>query len=153
MNSKTILLLNGPNLNLLGRREPHIYGQTSLATIEQTITEQAHAHGLSIAAFQSNHEGDLIDRIHLAKEEGIAFILFNPGAYTHTSIALRDALSAVKIPFIEIHLSNINARDAFRHRSYFSDIAEGVIAGLGAIGYELALLYAARSLLNPTNEV
>lgn len=134
-----LLLLNGPNLNLLGSREPAIYGAATLADIEQSLVSQATALGHQLACFQSNHEGALVDRVHAAKAEGTAFIIANLGAYTHTSIALRDALLGVAIPFVEVHLSNVHARDAFRHHSYFSDIAAGVIVGLGPIGYQLAL--------------
>lgn len=134
-----ILLLNGPNLNLLGTREPEKYGSASLSEIEQKITTQAEQNHHKVLCFQSNAEHELIGRIHAAKDENIDFILFNPAAFTHTSIAIRDALLGVEIPFIEIHLSNVHQREAFRHKSYFSDIAEGVIIGLGAKGYELAL--------------
>lgn len=141
-----ILLLNGPNLNLLGEREPAHYGHQTLAQIEAGLTEQATALGHRLEAFQSNHEGALIDRIQLAKRERMDFLLFNPAAYTHTSVALRDALAAVNLPFIEIHLSNINTREEFRQFSYFSDLAVGVIAGLGTQGYYTALLAADRYL-------
>lgn len=134
-----ILLLNGPNLNLLGRREPGIYGSASLSQIVANLQHRAQQAGHQLQHFQSNHEGALVDRIHLALDEGIEHILINPGALTHTSIALRDALLGVKIAFYEIHLSNIHAREAFRHTSYLSDIAQGVIVGLGPLGYELAL--------------
>ena len=135
----SILVLNGPNLNLLGTREPGVYGAVTLNGIIHTLTEQAVAAGHHLQALQSNAEYELIDRIHDASRQGIDYILFNPAAFTHTSVALRDALLAVNIPFIEIHLSNIHQREPFRHHSYFSDIAEGVICGLGATGYELAL--------------
>ncbi|PID48729.1 MAG: type II 3-dehydroquinate dehydratase [Proteobacteria bacterium] len=138
------LLLNGPNLNLLGKREPAHYGNDTLATIEQRLQQQANDQQHHLHCFQSNHEGQLIERIHQASDEGIAFILFNPGAFTHTSIALRDALLGVNIPFIEIHLSNVHQREPFRQQSYFSDIAAGLIVGLGALGYELALQAAIR---------
>ena len=141
-----ILVLNGPNLNLLGTREPDIYGSDRLETINQQLQEQANAVGHSISSFQSNAEHELVDRVHLAREEGIAYILFNPAAFTHTSIALRDALLGVNIPFIEIHLSNVHQREDFRQHSYFSDIAVGVICGLGAQGYELALTAATQQL-------
>ncbi|HEY5720175.1 MAG TPA: type II 3-dehydroquinate dehydratase [Gammaproteobacteria bacterium] len=139
-----ILLLNGPNLNLLGTREPERYGHQSLASICQRLQEQASAGGHSLDCFQSNAEHELIERIHAARDDGTACILFNPGAFTHTSIALRDALLAVAVPFIEVHLSNVHAREPFRHHSYFSDIALGSIVGLGAHGYELALAAALR---------
>ncbi len=136
----SILVLNGPNLNLLGTREPETYGSTTLADIEHRLKDLASPHGLD--CFQSNGEGALIDRIHQAREEGVDFILINPAALTHTSVALRDALLGVEIPFIEVHLSNVHAREPFRHHSHLSDIAVGVIAGLGAQGYELALAAA-----------
>ncbi len=142
----TILVLNGPNLNLLGSREPEHYGTTGLAQINDRLTKSAQAAGHDLAAFQSNAEHALIERIHAAQQEAVAFIIFNPAAFTHTSVALRDALSAVRIPFIEVHLSNVHAREPFRHQSYFSDIAVGVIAGLGALGYELALQAAVSHL-------
>lgn len=134
-----ILVLHGPNLNLLGTREPQVYGHTTLADIHQAMEARAKAAGIQIESFQSNHEGELIDRVHSARAEGIEFILINPGGYTHTSVALRDALAGVAIPFIEVHLSNVHAREEFRRHSYFSDIAVGVICGLGAQGYLLAL--------------
>lgn len=137
-----ILLLNGPNLNLLGEREPSLYGQTSLAQVETRLRERAAALGHQLDALQSNHEGVLIDRIQAAGRDGTVFILFNPGGYTHTSVALRDALAAVRVPFIEVHISNIQAREAFRNVSRFSDLAVGTITGLGTQGYELALLAA-----------
>ena len=139
-----ILVLNGPNLNLLGSREPGLYGQDTLASIEQRLDALATDH--EVTCFQSNAEFELIDRIHQAGNDGVAFILINPAALTHTSIALRDALLGVEIPFIEVHLSNVFAREPFRHRSYLSDIAVGVISGLGAQGYELALAAALRRL-------
>jgi len=132
-----ILLINGPNLNLLGHREPGHYGQESLAEIEQRLKHQAADHEL--LCFQTNAEHEIVNRIHQAAKDAVDFILINPAAFTHTSVALRDALLAVAIPFIEIHLSNVYAREEFRHHSYLSDIAEGVISGLGTQGYELAL--------------
>lgn len=137
-----LLLINGPNLNLLGTREPGIYGQQTLADIERELAAEAQSLGHVLASFQSNHEGALVDRVQQARDEKVDFILINPGAYTHTSVALRDALLGVSIPFIEVHLSNVHAREAFRKHSYFSDIASGVIAGCGALGYRLALLAA-----------
>lgn len=137
-----ILVLNGPNLNLLGEREPEIYGRDTLTDIHTRLAAQAQAAGHQLESFQSNAEHALIDRLHAARKEGVRFVLINPGAFTHTSIALRDALSAVKIPFIEVHLSNIHAREPFRRHSYLSDIAIGIVAGLGAQGYELALAAA-----------
>lgn len=135
----TILVLHGPNLNLLGQREPEIYGHNTLDDINQTLTDQCIARGHHLLSLQSNAEYELIERIHDARREGVNFIIFNPGAFTHTSIALRDALLGVNIPFIEVHLSNVHAREPFRHHSYLSDVAVGVICGLGAQGYELAL--------------
>jgi len=139
----SVLVLNGPNLNLLGSREPGHYGRVTLTTIEERLQQLARELDLTLSFLQSNAEHQLIDVIHQAPSQGVDFILFNPAAYTHTSIALRDALSAVAIPFIEVHLSNIHAREPFRHHSYFSDLAAGVITGLGAKGYELALRAAA----------
>lgn len=141
-----VLLLNGPNLNLLGSREPGVYGVDTLESIEKRAAEVARELGHELVAFQSNAEHELIDRIHRAPADGVAFLVFNPGAFTHTSVALRDAITAVKLPFIEVHLSNVHAREPFRKHSYFSDIAVGVIAGLGAFGYELALRATARQL-------
>ena len=141
-----ILLVNGPNLNLLGTREPAIYGAETLADVEAMCRKASESLGLELAAFQSNHEGQIVDRIHAARVEGVRFVVINPGALTHTSVALRDALAGVAIPFIEVHLSNVHKREAFRHHSYLSDIAEGVIVGLGTIGYQLALQAAAAKL-------
>ncbi|HVL01026.1 MAG TPA: type II 3-dehydroquinate dehydratase [Dongiaceae bacterium] len=134
-----LLVLNGPNLNLLGKREPGHYGTQTLEQIHERLQQLAAIHGHQCECFQSNREYELIERIHAAADIGVQFIIFNPAAFTHTSIALRDALLAVKIPFIEVHLSNVHAREAFRHDSYFSDVAVGVISGLGPQGYELAL--------------
>ena len=144
----TLLVLHGPNLNLLGTREPTHYGRTSLDTINKQLDAIATAAGHQLETFQSNAEHDLINRIHAAGDEGIAFIIINPGAFTHTSVALRDALLAVQIPFIEVHLSNIYKREDFRSHSYFSDVAVGVISGLGDQSYELALQAALRLLTN-----
>lgn len=135
----TLLVLHGPNLNLLGSREPGHYGQNSLDTINRSLEETAAARGHRLVSFQSNAEHALIDRVHAAAAEGVAYIIINPAGYTHTSVALRDALLAVKIPFIEVHLSNVHAREPFRRHSYFSDVAAGVISGLGAQVYQLAL--------------
>jgi len=134
-----ILLLNGPNLNLLGSREPAIYGSATLSGIENQLKDAARTRGHELIAFQSNAEHELIDRVQGAKDSGVAFVIINPGAYSHTSIALRDAFLGVALPFIEVHLTNIHAREEFRHHSYLSDIAVGSIVGLGAQGYELAL--------------
>jgi 3-dehydroquinate dehydratase II len=141
-----LLLLNGPNLNLLGTREPGLYGAVTLEQIGARLSQLAAEAGHHLSAFQSNSEAELIQQIHEAPASHVAFIVFNPAAFTHSSIALRDALLAVKIPFIEVHLSNVYSREAFRHRSYFSDIAVGTITGLGAVGYELALRAAAHQL-------
>ena len=137
-----ILVLHGPNLNLLGMREPGVYGHTTLGEIHRAMEAQGRAAGVQVESYQSNSEGELVDRVQSAASEGVQFIIINPAAYTHTSIALRDALTAVAIPFIEVHLSNIHARESFRQHSYFSDIAVGVICGLGSAGYELALAAA-----------
>lgn len=141
-----LLLLNGPNLNLLGMREPTVYGALTLQEITKHAVQLAADLGHQLSTFQSNSEGELIDRIQQAPAAHVAFIVFNPAGFTHSSVALRDALLAVKVPFIEVHLSNVHAREAFRHHSYFSDIAVGTIAGLGAVGYELALRAAAHQL-------
>ena len=141
-----ILLINGPNLNLLGTREPEVYGHTTLPDIERELKAQAKAAGAKLLTFQSNHEGALVDRIHQARTEGVAWIIINPGAYTHTSIALRDALAGTAIPFIEVHISNVHAREPFRQHSYLSDIARGTIVGLGVSGYNLALLHCLATL-------
>ena len=143
-----ILLLNGPNLNLLGTREPEIYGSASLQSIETKLQGLALAQGHALSAFQSNAEHELIAKIQATKHEGIAFVIVNPAGYSHTSIALRDAFLAVSVPFIEVHLSNVFAREAFRRHSYLSDIAVGCIVGLGPIGYELALEAACSRLAN-----
>ena len=145
----TILVLHGPNLNLLGTREPGVYGATSLAQINQQLEQQARDAGHHLLHLQSNAEYELIERIHAARQEGVDYILINPAAFTHTSVALRDALLAVSIPFIEVHLSNVHKREAFRHHSYFSDVAVGVICGLGATGYRLALDAAIEQLERP----
>ncbi|MBK9244656.1 MAG: type II 3-dehydroquinate dehydratase [Burkholderiales bacterium] len=137
-----ILVLNGPNLNLLGSREPQIYGSTTLGDVERELEALAAAGHARIAFFQSNHEGAMVDRIQAARGEGVDFIIINAGALTHTSVALRDALAAVAIPFVEVHLSNVYRREGFRHRSYLADLAVGVVAGLGTAGYRFALQYA-----------
>jgi 3-dehydroquinate dehydratase II len=144
--AKKLLLVNGPNLNLLGTREPEVYGPATLADIEQAASAQANAVGASLDSFQSNHEGALIDRIQAAKAEGVDAIVINPGGLTHTSIALRDALAGVAIPFVEVHISNIHRREAFRHHSYLSGIAVGVICGLGVDGYRAAIEFALKKL-------
>jgi len=143
--ASNLLLLNGPNLNLLGTREPETYGASTLADVEQVAQAQAKTAGAQLACFQSNHEGALIDRIHAARTEGVDFIVINPGGYTHTSVALRDALAGVAIPFIEVHISNIYRREEFRHHSYLSAIAQGTICGLGIEGYRLAIDFALKS--------
>ena len=144
-----VLVLHGPNLNLLGSREPAVYGATTLAEIDAALARRAAEAGVQLSSFQSNHEGALVDRVQAARDDGTAFILINPAAFTHTSVALRDALAAVAIPFVEVHLSNVHRRDAFRQHSYFSDLAEGVILGLGATGYRLALEFALERLAAP----
>jgi 3-dehydroquinate dehydratase-2 len=141
-----LLLLHGPNLNLLGTREPTHYGSDTLASIDQRLVASAAEAGHELESFQSNAEHSLIERIHLAREQGVAWIIINPAAFTHTSVAIRDALAGVDIPFIEVHLSNVHAREAFRQHSYFSSLAAGVISGLGAQGYELALAAVLRRL-------
>jgi 3-dehydroquinate dehydratase II len=145
----SLLVIHGPNLNLLGVREPEVYGRDTLADIDARLSAAAKAAGVGLSSFQSNHEGALIDRIHAARTDGTRFILINPGAFTHTSIALRDALAGVALPFIEVHLSNVHKREPFRHHSYLSDVAVGVICGLGAQGYELALQAALARLSQP----
>jgi 3-dehydroquinate dehydratase-2 len=144
--AKNILLLNGPNLNLLGSREPEVYGSTTLADVERAALEQASQGGATLTAFQSNHEGALIDRIQAAKKEGVDAIVINPGGLTHSSVSLRDALAGVAIPFVEIHVSNIHQRETFRHHSYLSGIAVGVICGLGIDGYAAAVAFALKKL-------
>ena len=142
----TLLVLNGPNLNLLGTREPQHYGHTGLTEINARLEQIAKAAGHRVMTFQSNAEHELIERVHTAPQDSVNFIIINPAAYTHTSVALRDALAGIALPFVEVHLSNVHRREAFRHHSYFSDLAEGVICGLGATGYRLALEYALEKL-------
>ena len=144
--AKKLLLLNGPNLNLLGSREPEVYGATTLAEIEQAAIAQAQAAGAELACLQSNHEGDLIDRIQAAKAEGVEAIVINPGGLTHTSVALRDALAGVAIPFVEVHISNIYKRESFRHHSYLSELAAGVVCRLGPDGYRISIEFAIKKL-------
>lgn len=146
MSSKSILVLHGPNLNLLGLREPEHYGNATLASINQALADVAAKADVTLEAFQSNAEADLVTKIQSIATTKVDFVIINPAAFTHTSVAMRDALSAVKVPFIEVHLSNVYAREAFRHHSYFTDIAVGVISGLGAKGYMLALDYAIEKL-------
>ena len=141
-NQAHVWVIHGPNLNLLGTREPGIYGATTLSDIDRELSDIGRAAGVQVTSFQSNHEGALVDRIQQAPAAGVGFIVINPAAYTHTSVAIRDALAAVAIPFIEVHLSNVHRREPFRHRSFLSDQAVGVIAGLGASGYRFALQYA-----------
>ena len=145
----SILVLNGPNLNLLGTREPQVYGPTTLAMVEAELEQAAAVAGVQVACFQSNHEGALIDRIHAARADGTRFIVINPGGLTHTSVALRDALAGVALPFIELHISNVHQRESFRHQSFLSEIALGVICGLGVNGYRLALQHAIFALRSP----
>jgi 3-dehydroquinate dehydratase-2 len=142
MSTKSILVLHGPNLNMLGLREPEHYGSATLESINQTLVSQAKSANIALETFQSNSEADLVTKIQSLAINKVDFIIINPAAFTHTSVAMRDALSAVKVPFIEVHLSNVFAREAFRHHSYFTDIAVGIISGLGAQGYSLALDYA-----------
>ena len=140
--SKTILVLNGPNLNLLGTREPHLYGKETLPIIERRLVATGKAAGVKVECFQTNHEGVIVDRVQQAKRDGVGFIVLNPAAFTYSSIALRDALPAVQIPFIEVHLSNIHAREPWRAKSHYTAVAVGSILGLGSRGYDLALDYA-----------
>jgi len=144
--SKSVLVLHGPNLNLLGLREPDYYGNNTLADIDALLAKRAKEANVSLVSFQSNSEVELIQTLHALADKKVDFIIINPAAFTHTSVALRDALSAIKVPFVEVHLSNIYARETFRHHSYFSDIAVGVISGLGAQGYLLALDYAIQTI-------
>jgi len=139
-----ILVLNGPNLNLLGLREPHLYGHTTLPQVEAALTSLAQTLGVTLSTYQSNHEGELVDRIQAARTDGTDFIIVNAGAYTHTSVAIRDALAGINTPFIEVHVSNVYKREEFRHHSYLSDLAIGVVAGLGPSGYEAAVRFAAQ---------
>lgn len=150
MNLPRILVLHGPNLNLLGTREPEIYGHTTLQDIDRRLIKLGTDLGLDVQTFQSNHEGALIDRIHAAREDNTCYVIINPAAYTHTSVAVRDALAALDRPFIEVHLSNVHRRESFRKNSYFSDLAEAVISGCGSVGYEFALRYAAGKLAAKT---
>lgn len=140
--AKNLLLINGPNLNLLGTREPEVYGSTTLADVEKASRFRASELGASLDSYQSNHEGELIDRIHLAKQQGVDAIIINPGGLSHTSVALLDALRGVDIPFLEVHISNIHQREPFRHHSFLSSSAVGVICGLGVSGYRAALEFA-----------
>lgn len=140
--AKNLLVLHGPNLNLLGSREPEIYGTATLADIDRELAQIASVAGATLQSFQSNHEGALVDRVQAARTDGVDFIILNPAAYTHTSVALRDALAGVAIPFVEVHLSNVHKREAFRQHSYFSDLAVGVICGLGVAGYRAAVNFA-----------
>ncbi len=143
---KKVLVLHGPNLNLLGTREPEVYGRETLDDVNQRLQRQALQMGVELDVFQSNWEGGIVDRIHAARTDNTGFVIINPGAFTHTSVAIRDAFAGVAIPFIEIHISNVFAREAFRHHSYLSPLAAGVIVGLGAEGYALALDYALKHL-------
>ena len=140
-----VLVLHGPNLNLLGTREPLIYGNETLAHIDKRLTAAGRAAGADVECFQSNREGELIERIHRARQDRVGFIVINPAGYTHTSVALRDALAAAEVPYIEVHLSNVHAREPFRRHSYFSDLAVGTICGLGSRGYDFALQFALQS--------
>ena len=147
-----VVVLNGPNLNLLGTREPHLYGSTTLADVEAGLHAQAKELGIDLACFQSNHEGALVDRIHAARKEGVVFMIINPGAFTHTSVAIRDAFAGVAIPFVEVHISNVYKREAFRHHSYLSAIAEAVLCGFGTLGYNLALQFIHARLQQDTRQ-
>ena len=147
---RRLLVLHGPNLNLLGTREPEVYGRVTLGEIDQALVARAQEAGFELATFQSNHEGQLVDRVQAARTEAVEFVVINPAAYTHRSVALRDALAGVGIPFVEIHLSNVHRREPFRHHSYFSDLAEGVICGLGWKGYLYALEFALERLASPS---
>lgn len=144
--TRLVWVLHGPNLNLLGSREPATYGRTTMAQIDAELAAVGARNGVEVVSFQSNHEGALIDRVHAAAGAGVGYIIINPAGFTHTSVALRDALLGVDIPFVEVHLSNTHAREQFRHHSYFSDIASGVIVGLGAAGYRYALDHAIAAL-------
>ncbi|HTI16909.1 MAG TPA: type II 3-dehydroquinate dehydratase [Trinickia sp.] len=146
-----LLVLHGPNLNLLGTREPGVYGNVTLQHIDEALAERAKQAGIELTSFQSNYEGQLVERIHAARNENVEFILINPAAYTHTSVAIRDALTGVAIPFVEVHLSNVHRREPFRHHSYFSDVAQGVICGLGWKGYLYALEFALDQLAQPNS--
>jgi 3-dehydroquinate dehydratase-2 len=141
-----VLVINGPNLNTLGTREPEIYGSTTLADIEAGLVAQGREAGLEVDCFQSNHEGEIIDRLHAARVDGTRFVIINPGAFTHTSVAIRDAFAAVAVPFCEVHISNVHAREEFRRHSYLSDLAVGVLTGFGAFGYTMAMDYAIQKL-------
>jgi 3-dehydroquinate dehydratase-2 len=142
----SVLLVNGPNLNLLGTRQPEIYGTVTLADVEASVVAQGRAAGVDVACFQSNHEGAIVDRLHEARTDGTAFVIVNPGAFTHTSIAIRDAFAAIQVPFCEVHISNVHAREPFRRHSYLSDLAVGVIAGCGTQGYTLAMSFVLEQL-------
>jgi len=141
-----VLVINGPNLNTLGTREPEIYGNTTLAVIEASLVAQGAAAGLDVDTFQSNHEGAIVDRLHAARSDGTRFVIINPGAFTHTSLAIRDAFAAVEIPFCEVHISNVHAREEFRRHSYLSDLAVGVLTGIGVFGYTMAMSFAVERL-------
>ena len=143
---RSVLIIHGPNLNLLGKREPAIYGSETLRQIDRRLAGAAKAAGVALRSFQSNHEGELVGRIQQAMSDGTGYVVINPGAYTHTSVAIRDALAATRLPFVEVHLSNVHAREPFRHHSYLSDIAVGTICGLGSRGYDMALGYALERL-------
>lgn len=148
----SILLLNGPNLNLLGTREPEVYGKTTLNDIEEAAKQQAKSLGAELEAFQSNHEGAIVDRIHAARESKVDAIVINPAAFTHTSVAIRDALAGVAIPFVEVHLTNVHAREPFRHHSYLSEKASAVVVGMGTFGYTVAIEHALKNLVGKKNK-
>jgi 3-dehydroquinate dehydratase-2 len=142
----SILIVNGPNLNTLGTREPEIYGSTTLAEVDAALVAQGRAAGVAVETFQSNHEGEIVDRVQRAAAEGVRFVVINPGAFTHTSLAIRDAFAAVSLPFVEVHISNVHAREEFRHHSYLSGQAVGVVVGLGVDGYRYALDFAIKAI-------
>ncbi|KAK8016881.1 catabolic 3-dehydroquinase [Apiospora rasikravindrae] len=152
MPSRNLLLINGPNLNLLGTREPHIYGSTTLPDVEAAARQQAAGLSISLATFQSNHEGAIVDRIQAARDEGIDAIVINPGAFTHTSVAIRDALLGVGIPYVELHVSNVHAREEWRRHSYFTDKAVAMVCGMGVYGYTAAIEFAARHMKTASKE-
>ncbi len=137
----SVLLINGPNLNMLGTRQPEIYGSTTLADVEAGVRAQGEAAGVEVDCFQSNYEGAIVERLHAARADGTQWVIINPGAYTHTSVAIRDAFAAAEVPFCEVHISNVHKREPFRHHSYLSDIAVGVMAGYGVLGYQLAMTF------------
>jgi 3-dehydroquinate dehydratase-2 len=137
----SVLLINGPNLNMLGTRQPEIYGSTTLADVESSVRAQGEAAGVEVDCFQSNYEGAIVERLHAARTDGTQFVIINPGAYTHTSVAIRDAFAAAEVPFCEVHISNVHKREEFRHHSYLTDVAVGMMTGFGVLGYNLAMTF------------